>query len=262
MITAMNLSPLSGKTILLTRAEHQLAEVDQRLRAIGAIPVHFPCLAVEPLIHEIDAAVAQLATYSDVLFTSSNGVISFEKFCSLRGLEPAVPLAGKRISAVGEQTAAMLAAIGIRVDIIPAVASQDGLIDSFRQHGLPHGLLFFRAEEGRDALADALKAAGVVVKTIPVYRTVCPDMSADSVIAMLADKSVDAVLLGSAKTARHYLQRIGSIELANRPVIVTISEAMADQTRSLGLDVQVVAKSASFEAMLNALAGYYDSNPS
>jgi len=67
------------------------------------------------------------------------------------------------------------------------------------------------------------------------------------------------VLLGSAKTAAHYLQRIGSTSLANRPVVVAMSEKMASSALGCGLRVQVVAKKASFEAMLDALAEYFDS---
>jgi len=41
-------------------------------------------------------------------------------------------------------------------------------------------------------------------------------------------------------------------------VVVVISKAVEDAARGMGLNVQVVAKQASFEAMLDALAEYFD----
>ena len=123
---------------------------------------------------------------------------------------------------------------------------------------MPDSLLFFRAEEGRETLAEALSEQGVKVMTVPAYRTICPADDAEDVLTMLQDGHIDAVLLGSTKTALFYLQRTGSLALANRPVIAVISEKMATAARKLGLNVQVVAKDASFEAMLDALARHFD----
>jgi len=108
-------------------------------------------------------------------------------------------------------------------------------------------------------LAKALVQRGVTVEVVSAYRTICPEGDAGDVISMLQTGDIDAVLLGSAKTAMHYLQRVGSLEVSNRPVIVAISEKMAVAVRDMGLHVQVVAKEASFEAMLDALAEYFDS---
>jgi len=258
----MHSSPLQGKSILLTRAEHQLIGIDQKIRSRGATPVHLPCLAVEHLSNEISQGIALLEEYNDVLFTSTNGVRSLESFCREHGRDLSTLLAHKRVAVVGEKSAAELRRIGIDVDIIPETASQEGLIDAYALHGLPKSLLFFRAQEGRERLAEALQKQGVKVKTITAYRTVCPEGDATEIKTMLQAGVVDAVLLGSTKTARHYMQRIGSSELANRPVVVAISDQMAAATEKLGLNVQVVAKEASFEAMLDALAEYFDANPS
>ena len=90
------------------------------------------------------------------------------------------------------------------------------------------------------------------------YRTVCPQRDASDVIQRVQNDEIDAVLLGSPKTARFYIQRIGSIALADQPVIAVISESMAETVRAMGLSVQVVAKHASFDAMLDALSEYFD----
>lgn len=248
----MNRSALSGRRILLTRAAEQLESVATAVEARGAIPIRFPCLAVRCLPDSIREAIVQLNEFDDVLFTSVNGVQCVARTAG--NLEEL--LAGKRVAAVGKSTASCLEEHGIEVEIVPAIASQAGLVEAYEEYGLPEQLLFFRAEEGRELLAEALSSSGTEVKTVPAYHTVCPEDDASKVLALLKDDAIDAVLLGSPKVARHYLKRIGDIELANRPLIVAISEQVAKEARQEGLGVQIVSKKASFDAMLDALANF------
>lgn len=244
---------LEGKHILLTRAEHQLEAVSQAVRKQGAIPVCFPCLAVESQPAAIKQAVSQLHDYSDVLFTSLNGVHSVAAATgSITEL-----LQSKRVAAVGIKTADALRHAGVEADIIPGNASQDGLIQAYQQYGLPRRLMFFRAREGRDTLIRALESRGVDVLLVAAYKTVCPEDDVSEVITALEHADIDAVLLGSSKAARYYIQRVGDIDLAGRPEAVAISKQVARTACEAGLDVQIVAKTASFDAMLIALAEFY-----
>jgi len=78
------------------------------------------------------------------------------------------------------------------------------------------------------------------------------------VLEALQNHAIDAVLLGSVETARGLISRIG-IDLARQPLAVAISPRVAASATALGLRVQVVAQSASFEAMLDALAHHFAS---
>jgi len=257
--SAMPCSGLRNKQILVTRAEKHYPTLSQVVQSHGAIPVSLSCLAVEDMPQSITIGMRLLEDCSDVLFTSASGVHAVTKAMADKGMSLGDALLNKRIAAVGKKTATALSLQGVRVDIVPETVSQDGLIEAYAVNGLPDSLLFFRAEQGRDALVKSMLQDGVKVLMVPAYRTICPSDDASDVIAKLQADEIDAVLLGSAKTASHYLQRVGSLALANRPVIAAISENMAVAARDLGLNVQVVAKEASFEAMLDALAEYYDS---
>jgi uroporphyrinogen-III synthase len=249
----MQATSLDGKRILLTRAEHQLDQLSQAVCESGAIPVRFPCLSVQSQPKEISKAISQLDDYSDVVFTSINGVRSVVATVgNLKSL-----LQSKRIAAVGIKTANALHHAGVEADILPDIPSQDGLIQAYLKYGLPRRLMFFRAREGRNALTKALKSRGIDVLLVPAYRTVCPQDDASEIIAALEHADIDAVLLGSSKAARFYVQRIGDIGLAGRPKAVAISKKVAEAARDAGLDVQIVAKTASFGAMLNELAEFY-----
>ncbi|MDX8404744.1 MAG: uroporphyrinogen-III synthase [Mariprofundus sp.] len=255
----MAASPLAGKHILITRASEQLPALAAMVRKRGAIPVAFPCLAVEPLTNEIMQAVLALEHFSDLLFTSCNGVNSVVEALRSHGMDACSVFASMRVAAVGRYTADCLQQYNIHPAIVPDTASQHGLIDAYKQSGLPRRLLFFRAEEGSDVLAEALAALSVDVVTLPAYRTVCPAEDAPEVVAMLHDGQIDAVLLGSARAATHYLQRLGDVAAAQ--LIVGISEKMAATVGQQGLRVQLVAKSASFEAMLDTVTEYFARHP-
>ncbi len=188
-----------------------------------------------------------------VLFTSTNGV---HCVAGILGDAFAPTLQAVPVVTIGRHTADVLEALGVQVAWTSPLASQEGLVDAYRQRGLPGRLVFFRAEQGRDMLSKTLEAAGVDVCLVPAYRMICPDDDASVVIQALKNGEIDAVLLGSARTAQHYVQRVKK-GLANRPAIVVISQQVAHETRAMGLDVQVVANEASFASMLDGLEAWF-----
>ncbi len=262
---------LSGKRILITRASEQAGGIAKRILQRGGIPVPFPCMAVVCLAEPIREAVKLLGLDDvQVLFTSGNGV---RCVAETLGNTFASTLQAVSVVAIGRHTAAMLESLGVRVAWMPPLASQEGLADAYRQRGLSPGrLIFFRAEQGRDILSEGLAAVGVEVCLVPAYRTICPDDDADTVIQSLKNGEIDAVLLGSVRTALHYVQRVkkgvislprseggklSPLLLANRPAIAVISQQVANGARAIDLGVQIVAKKASFASMLDGLEVWF-----
>ncbi|HKI59409.1 MAG TPA: uroporphyrinogen-III synthase [Mariprofundaceae bacterium] len=250
-----NLS-LAGRSILITRSSEQAESTAEAVRARDATPLLLPTLEMECLHENIQASIPLLEhKKTEILFTSRNGVASV---AAVLGDAFAPLLSFHSVTAVGDKTAAALAELGIQTTMQPESASQAGLIKAYKKRGAPEQLLFYRAEEGSDALANALTAAGCHVTTIHAYRMQCPDSDASEMIRKMERSEVDAVLLGSARTVYHYIQRVGSIETANTPAIAVISQQVAKAAEHAGLNVQAVAKTASFDAMLDALADYFN----
>lgn len=215
----------------------------------------FPCLAVQCLPENIRHGLNTLPDNTAILLSSVNGVRCAAEslggdFVSLFNRYPVI--------AVGNHTAEALTKRGIRVAWLAAEASQEGLIEGFAEHGLPASVCFLRAEEGRDVLQQALQSQGVEVRLVHAYRTICPQDDATDMVQALKRGEIDAVLLGSSRTARHYVQRIGDTQLANRPAVAVISPQVAAAAEDAGLSVQAVAKEASFAAMLDVLAEVFD----
>ncbi len=247
---------LVGRNILVTRTSDQAESTAVEISNRGGNPLLLPCLEMVCLKKNIMASIPMLEEVGrEVLFTSRNGVACVaaelgDMFTRL--------LSPHRVTAVGEKTAATLAQLGVHAAMQPESASQIGLIEAYRRRGAPEQILFYRAEEGSDLLAGALTASGCNVTTIHAYRMQCPDSDASAIIRKIEQGEVDGVLLGSTKTVRNYLQRIGSLEAANIPAIAVISQQVAKAAAEAGLSVQVVAKTASFDAMLDALADYFN----
>jgi len=250
---------LAGKHILITRTLRQAGRTRRLVEQRGGIPLLFPCLEVHCLPGNIRRGLALLeGQLPRVLFTSPNGVRCVGEVLGTKfdRTFKTVPVA-----AVGRKTAAALRKRGISNVTLPEAVSQKGLISAYLKMGVPESLVFFRAEEGSNLLAEALCEQGCSVHTIHAYRTICPEGDASEIRQALAGGHIDAVLLGSAKTARYYVQRIGDTGLAGRAVLAVISRQAADSAQAMGLNVQVIAKKASFSSMLEGLAHYFQQHP-
>jgi len=248
------MQPLAGKRILITRPAAQAETTAAKVRQRGGIPVLFPCLQVDCLPEHIRRGLAALAQPgTEALFTSSNGV---ECVARLLGSGFASTFADIPVAAVGRKTAERLRANGIVPALTPETHSQEGLLDAYAGRA-PARLVFFRAEEGRNLLAQGLTAQDTDVVMVHAYRTVCPTDDAADIVRQIETESIDAVLLGSEKTARHYLHRIGNAQVAARPVAAAISPKVAEYATGLKLNVQVVAKEASFDAILDGLEAFF-----
>ncbi|RMH60649.1 MAG: uroporphyrinogen-III synthase [Zetaproteobacteria bacterium] len=250
----MHQAPLSRKAILITRARQQQQSLAERVRRHGGVPFSLPCLELMPLLPNIRRAVKHMTAGDDVLFSSANGVHCFSR--AINRL-PRTVLAGMRVAAIGDKTAEALRQMDVEPSLVANPASQQGMIECYRRHGLPQRLFFFRAETGGDTLPRFLIEQGVDVQLIHAYRMRCPIGDCTAIRGMLEHGEIDAVLLGSAQTARYYVRRIGDVKLADKPVVAVLSPQVAEAAKAAGLSVQVIAEHASFDALLDALAEYF-----
>ena len=247
---------LHGKHILLTRTPEQNKETAKLVTSLGAIPESLPCTSIISLPQPIQQAWAGLQEFpenTDVIFSSRNGVQAVaEHVNDFQQL-----LSRFRVIAVGEKTAQALKNYGIHAGWMPNQASQQGLITDYPKYGLPKHAVFFRAETGSDALLDFLIDQGVQTTLVTAYKAILNPEENTTMIQQLQKGEIDAVLLGSARTAEFYLQKTGDLKLANHPAIAVMSPQVEKAADKLGLNVQVIAKQPSFKAMLESLNDYF-----
>src|SRR5438270_11375635 len=173
-----NEKPLSGRTVMITRAREQAAEFAAALEGYGARVVSCPTIEiVAPESYALlDDAIENLFGYDWIIFTSVNGVEHF-----LRRLEAAGKEVGElddvRVCAIGDATSERLAAAHIHVDVVPQKFQAEGVFDALenylggRENFVNLNFLLPRAAVARDFLPRALEEAGARVDVVPAYRT-------------------------------------------------------------------------------------------
>src|SRR5882724_5591117 len=106
--------PLTGKTIVITRAASQSAALRSQLEDLGARVIECPTIHLVPpkSWKPVDDAIRRLNTYQWLLFTSANAV---EQFMDRMGERlPAIPIA-----VVGSATADKLDEWGLKAALVP-----------------------------------------------------------------------------------------------------------------------------------------------
>jgi uroporphyrinogen III methyltransferase/synthase len=183
---------LKGKTIVITRAAEQAADLRRALESRGARVLECPTIAIVPPADwtHVDEAIGRLDTYHWLLFTSTNAVDQF-----LTRMEGASVKCHVPIAVVGAATEARLAQWHLRAAIVPQDFRAEGLLKVFPEHLHGVRILFPRAEEGRDVLPDELRRRGAVVDLVTVYRTI--QTGAESLKSLLVSDSVDCVVFTS-----------------------------------------------------------------
>ncbi|HEX2086973.1 MAG TPA: uroporphyrinogen-III C-methyltransferase [Solirubrobacteraceae bacterium] len=230
--------PLSGRSVVVTRARAQASALAARLRELGASVVEAPAIRIEPL----PAALPDVRAFDLLCVTSPNGAARL-----LEEVRDARALAGPTIAAIGPGTARALRAGGIEPDLVPERAVAEGLVDALRDVPVTRALVV-RAEEGRDVLPDALRERGAEVEVVAVYRTLAEPLDAGARAAALA---ADYATFTSASSVRHFLDAVGGG--LDGPRTVSIGPATSAELRARGIEPDVEASAHTPDGLVEAL---------
>ena len=264
--------PLAGRSVIITRARAQAAELAEPLEMLGAEVLAFPVIeVVDPEDWgPADAAIARLDDYDWIVLTSTNGVERFlQRVRDVGGDHDA--LASARFAVVGSATAARLRKHGLQPTLVPEDFRAEGLMDEFRRFASkgaagPTGagascawhVLIPRALEAREILPEALRELGCIVDVVPVYRTVAaePDRT---VLERLRAGTVDAVTFTSGSTVRNFLavlegEGLDREAVMDRLTVASIGPITTQALRKRGYDADVEAEESTIPALVRALA--------
>jgi uroporphyrinogen III methyltransferase / synthase len=204
--------------IVVTRAAAQAEPLAARLEALGHEVVRCPLIVIEPL----GDALIDPAPYDWVVVTSPNGAAELAR---------RITSTPAKLAAIGPATAEALRVRGLRVDLVPRVATQEGLLAE-----LPPGRVLLAAAEGaRRLLVEERDNADFVA----LYRTLelQPEEPLDG----------DLVLLASPSAARAFAATSATIP------VVAIGPQTASAARDLGLDIVGTAESHDVEGLLEVV---------
>ena len=243
--------PLFGRRIVVTRPPSQAPALVRALRARGAEAVEVPVIAIAEPADEgaaLHAAVARLATYDWVVFTSVNAV---ERV--MGPLRDARGFGAARIAAIGTGTAAALAAERLVPDLIPERFVAESLLVAFPPPAGPRCRVLLPCAAGaRQVLPDGLAAAGYEVDVVEAYRTE-PRTPSPATLAEAA--GADAIAFTSSSTVTEYLAVAGRDAVP--AVVACIGPVTAATASEHGLDVTVVADVHTIEGLVDALERFF-----
>ncbi|MBI4700083.1 MAG: uroporphyrinogen-III synthase [Deltaproteobacteria bacterium] len=254
-------SPLRGRRVLLTRAEHQIAPAAELLRARGAEPVPFPTIALRapPDPGRVERAVRELGGYDLVVLTSKNGVDWLWREIERHGHD-ARAFGRALVAAIGPATAAALERHGVQAGIVAAefVAEQlaRDILDKLGERARGARALLARALVAREVLPQTLRQAGIAVDVVPVYQTVMASKErAAELRAMFEQGSIDAVLLTASSTAEGLCALLGedAPQLLAATIVASIGPVTTATAERLGVRVDLTGARHTIEGLIQAL---------
>src|SRR5215510_14342709 len=238
---------LTGKTIVITRAASQSAELRSRLEDLGARVIECPTIQIVPpkSWKPVDDAIRRLQSYQWLLFTSANAV---EQFMDRMGeRRPSIPIA-----VVGSATAAKLGEWGLKAALVPKEFRAEGLLDAFPENLVGTRILFPRAEVARELLPDELKRRGATVDIVTVYRTV--KAFAGSIGEILESEQVDCIIFMSPSTIPEGLHMLPS-----GTALAVIGPVTREAAQILGLKPDVVPVESTVPSLVEAIRTHFAS---
>lgn len=243
--------PLSGRRIVVTRAEEQSGFISNELEKLGASVLGIPTIRIEAamLSPEDDAKVAAFGKYDVAIFTSTNAVTHVLSRVVLKKGKDGKPF----VVAIGKRTAEMLNESGIAPDFIPdkfnsadLMKSIDGLDWKGKKVFVPKGSL-----TGSE-VADSIKAHGGTVEEVVVYNTLPNDSIDGQLKGEVKSGKFDAIVFFSPSQIKNFLSVFGNSVLRGKEIAV-IGPTTKKAAESSGLHVDVMPGNSTTESLIASM---------
>lgn len=252
--------PLAGRRLAVLRGKEQAEPLRLELERLGASVLVAPLWRVEAAEDRsaLLEAAANVGRYDWVVFTSANGVSAFFDALEDAGVEESA-WKKVRFAAVGPATARALARRGAAAEVMAGEHRAEGLVEALAARGVACArVLFPRAQEAREVLAEGLRAAGAHVDDVVAYRLVRESVD-PNVLRELASPGMDGLILTSPSSVRFLKMACDEAKLpwpvpAKCFCIGPVTEGAA---RGGGLFVAAVAPRYTTAGLVDALVEYF-----
>ena len=264
----MDHKSLEGRTVIVTRAASQAADLTTLLEDFGANVIMCPTIEIrEPDNYDrLDEALDHLYGYDWLIFTSTNGVEYFLKRLTDRGQQIA-DLDEIKVCAIGQRTADKLHDAHVHVDLVPSQSTAEGVFTALAEfaggddqlRGL--NILLPRAAVGREVLPEALQKAGARVDVVTTYQTVLPDNIDRGKLAAMLAGSGDCIAFTSPSTIKNLAKLFDTHDLGKTlsgMVVACIGTVTAEAAAEYGLRVDIQPDQFTTKDLAQTIADYFD----
>lgn len=252
--------PLAGLAVAVTRPAHQADALIARLSDVGATAYKLPLLALRPLsdaesVAAIDRQLAVLNQFDFAIFISRNAVDFTLQALAERGLHWPAQLPAYT---VGTATARYAEQQGIPCTTPTDRLDSEGLLalPPMQQVAGLRGIIF-RADTGRELLADTLSARGAQISRCMLYQRHLPtSAAADWRQFLRLPAQQRAVCINSSETLDHWLS-LATLAEAQATVTVVPAQRLQQQALARGLTQVLLAVDATDDTILKTLLHWY-----
>lgn len=251
---------LFGKKVLVTRAREQASALTDGLAKLGADCIEAPAIKIVPpaSYQPLDDAIAQLADYDWLIFTSVNGVEHFFGRLAVAGLDTRAIKA--KVAAIGVPTAARLKNYGITADVVPGEFRAEGVVEALENYIKPGmKVLIPRALVARDVLPVKLTELGCVVNVVPAYQTIVGDTDGKELANKLEQGMIELVTFTSSSTVTNLLALVGEQgpALVAKAKVACIGPITAETCLANGIKPDIIAEEYTIKGLIAAITALY-----
>ncbi|MCP9224619.1 uroporphyrinogen-III synthase [Bacillus mycoides] len=245
------MNALAGKTVLITRAQHQAKQMSVAVKERSGIPLEIPLLRMEGTSHrQIQHIAGQLHSYDWVIFTSKNGVAFF--LDSLRKKLPG-PI---KIAAVGVKTKLELEKRGYQVEFVPTAFVAETFAEEFlKELSGNERILFPKGDLARDVIPVKLREFGVFLDELIVYGTKVNVEKKQELITALKLGEVNIITFTSPSTVDSFVRLLEGTnwrEWTKKCTIACIGP-ITEKEANLYFPHVIVPKEYTVEALLQCI---------
>ncbi|MBU2600414.1 uroporphyrinogen-III C-methyltransferase [bacterium] len=248
--------PLFGKKILVTRPLEQASEFCKLLQANGAAPIEYPLIKIVELedYTELDNKIKNLSQYHWLIFTSVQGVKYFVKRLFKLGKDIR-ELKGIKIAAIGPKTAKEISKYGVLIDLVPPERFiAESIVSKFKEVDLKNKkILFPRAKEAREVIAQELEKREATVDEVACYQTVKEDnLKKEEIKELIKKKEINVITFTSSSTVKYFYQDFGKCNLDGMK-IACLGLVTAKTAQDLKIKVDIISPVHTIEGLIEEM---------
>lgn len=251
--------PLFGRRIVVTRTRQQAGALTRKLADLGADVIELPTIRIEPPrnLMAFGELVQDAHKYDWIVFTSPNGVDAFFRMF-FKLYTDAREIGGAKIAAIGPGTADKIREFHLAVDLMPEkdfVA--EGLVKAFKERNSVENqtILWVRADEAREVIANELTGLGAIVDEAIAYRTVPEKEDNLEALARLKDEGADMITFTSSSTVECFLDL--GVPLSKATKVASIGPVTSATLKKHGLKVDIEAREHTIPGLVAAIEKYW-----
>ncbi|HSV48828.1 MAG TPA: uroporphyrinogen-III synthase [Candidatus Acidoferrales bacterium] len=268
---------LKGRVVAITRPIGQAEEAGELIRAKGGVPYYIPAIEIKGLSNPatlkkfiIELSAGQV---DYVMLMSTNGVKYLFSATDENELTKQLYEGLKKtcVVAVGPKTAEAMKEHNVKVDMVPAKYSSEGLLEALKDTDIKGKRIRIpRTSNASPTLTNQLRELGADVAEIYIYESGLPideglktrfyeDLMSGRINALLFGSGLSAKNIFKMLTEKASMEKLRKI-LEEKVTVIAIGPTTAEALKELDVKVNVIPADYLFDKALDALAAYWISS--